>query len=279
MSNFTFLAQNNDKDSYVKQACLLAMSIRASNKESKICLITNDKVPTNFEHLFDDIVPIPFQDTAKHDKWKVQNRWKIYHATPYEETFVMDTDMLVLQDLSNWWNLMQNYEVFLTTKPKTYRQEKIVDKYYRPSYVANDLPNVYCAIHYFKKSAFAKQFYTWLELVMKNHETFYKLYSPKKQQSFLSVDTSMAIVVKMLGIEEQVTNKNIDFPNFVHMKPYIQNWKQPTEDWMQRVGAYIDENLNLRIGNTIQEGVFHYTKNSFAESHIFDQYKEYHGIV
>ena len=66
MPNFTFLAQNNDKDSYVKQACLLAMSIRATNKESKICLITNDKVPTNFEHLFDDIVPIPFQDTAKH---------------------------------------------------------------------------------------------------------------------------------------------------------------------------------------------------------------------
>ena len=54
---------------------------------------------------------------------------------------------------------------------------------------------------------------------MKNHETFYKLYSPKKQQSFLSVDTSMAIVVKMLGIEEQVTNKNINFPNFVHMNP------------------------------------------------------------
>ena len=50
MSNFTFLAQNNDKDSYVKQACLLAMSIRATNKERKICLITNDKVPTNFEH-------------------------------------------------------------------------------------------------------------------------------------------------------------------------------------------------------------------------------------
>ena len=63
----------------------------------------------------------------------------------------MDTDMLVLQDLSNWWNLMQNYEVFLTTKPKTYRQEDIVDSYYRPSYVANELPNIYCAIHYFKK--------------------------------------------------------------------------------------------------------------------------------
>ena len=44
MSNFTFLAQNNEKDSYVKQACLLAMSIRATNRNSKICLITNDNV-------------------------------------------------------------------------------------------------------------------------------------------------------------------------------------------------------------------------------------------
>ena len=74
MSNFTFLAQNNEKDSYVKQACLLAMSIRATNRNSKICLITNDKVPTEYDHLFNDVVPIPFQDTAKHDKWKVQNR-------------------------------------------------------------------------------------------------------------------------------------------------------------------------------------------------------------
>ena len=59
MSNFTFLAQNNDKDSYVKQACLLAPEYPVTNKESKICLIPNDKVP-NFEHLFDDIVFRPF---------------------------------------------------------------------------------------------------------------------------------------------------------------------------------------------------------------------------
>ena len=63
------------------------------------------------------------------------------------------------------------------------------------------------------------------------------------------------------------------------MKPYIQKWKQPTDDWTQRVGAYMDKQLNLRIGNTLQQGVFHYTTNSFAESYIFDQYKEYHGII
>ena len=53
--------------------------------------------------MFDDIVPIPFQDTAKHDKWKVQNRWKIYHATPYEETtFGADTTQTTLQTFGHY---------------------------------------------------------------------------------------------------------------------------------------------------------------------------------
>ena len=70
-------------------------------------------------------------------KCKIDGR---YICNTHEETFVMDTDMLVLQDSTNWWNLMQNYEVFQLKSKKTYRQEKIVDKYYRISYVANDLP-------------------------------------------------------------------------------------------------------------------------------------------
>ena len=43
---------------------------------------------------------------------------------------------------------------------------------------------------------------------MKTLETFYKLYSPKTTK-FLSVDKH-GNPVKMLGIEEQVTHKNIN---------------------------------------------------------------------
>ena len=92
---FVLIAQNSEYD-YVQQACALAMSIQATN-EAKICLITNDKVPSRYEKLFDIIKPIPWSDDAKDNAWKVDNRWKLYHASPYDETIVLDTDMLVLQ--------------------------------------------------------------------------------------------------------------------------------------------------------------------------------------
>ena len=112
-NNFTMLAQNSNVD-YVQQAYLSAMSIRATNKEAKICLITNDNVSKKYKQVFDDIVDIPWGDHAKDSEWKIENRWKIYHATPYNETIVMDTDMLVLQDISTWFNFLQNYELFFT---------------------------------------------------------------------------------------------------------------------------------------------------------------------
>ena len=96
--NFTIFAQNS-VDDYVQQACLAAMSLRLTNPDSPIALITNDAVPIKYKQLFDHIVPIPFDDQSANSEWKVENRWKIYHATPFKETAVIDSDMLVLSDL------------------------------------------------------------------------------------------------------------------------------------------------------------------------------------
>ena len=107
------LAQNNETDDYVLQACLLAMSAKVHNKV-QISVITNDDVPQEYVDLFDQIIPIPFGDAADDSEWKVENRWKIYHASPYDETIVMDTDMLVLQNIDVWWEFLSNYEIFYT---------------------------------------------------------------------------------------------------------------------------------------------------------------------
>ena len=69
---FVLIAQNSEYD-YVQQACVLAMSIKATN-DANICLITNDKVPSRYEKLFDIIKPIPWSDDAKDNNWKVDNR-------------------------------------------------------------------------------------------------------------------------------------------------------------------------------------------------------------
>ena len=84
---FVFLAQNSDND-YVKQAYLLAMSLKATQEDCNICLITNDDVPVKYKKLFDVIKEIPWDDSAKDKEWKVDNRWKLYHASPYDLSLI-----------------------------------------------------------------------------------------------------------------------------------------------------------------------------------------------
>lgn len=278
-NNFTMLAQNSDFD-YVRQACLAAMSIRATNNNVSICLITNDSVPARYKTLFDHIVEIPWGDHAEQEQWKISNRWKIYHAIPYEETVVMDTDMLVLQDISTWFDFLRNYELFYTSRVSTYKGETVTSDYYRKAFTKFDLPNLYSGFHWFKKSNLAHEFYTWLEMITNNWQQFYKLHAGGKTfQKTCSMDLSAAIAAKIMNIENRITNPNVQYPSFVHMKPKIQNWEQNFADrWQDRVGVYLGEDLKLKIGNYAQSGIFHYTEKDFLNNHIMNIYHQHLGI-
>jgi hypothetical protein len=276
--NFTLLAQNSTYD-YVKQAYLCALSIRATNPNSKICLVTNDTVDKQYSTVFDDIVNIPWEDSSQATQWKVENRWKIYHATPYDRTIVLDTDMLVLENIEHWWNFLKNYKIFFTTSVKTYRGTPVTSVYYRKAFRNHQLPNLYSGFHYFEKSSEAHNFYKWLELVMNNWELFYGQYAGGKYfQKFASVDVSAAIVTKILDCEERITSKTT-YPCFTHMKTHAQDWTILTsERWQDKVGVYLDRDLNLKIGNYKQNGVFHYTEKDFVTDDIIKIYERYLNV-
>ena len=259
------LAQNNETDNYVEQSALLAMSLRHHN-DVPISLITNDQVPEEYVSLFDKIIPIPFGDSAEDSEWKVENRWKIYHASPYDETIVMDTDMLVLQNIDVWWDFLSNYEVFYTSNVLTYRGETANTSYYRKTFIDNDLPNLFCGLHYFKKSDFAQQFYTWLELVVNNWETFYEQQLlASSRPKHVSMDVCTAIVTKILDCESVITNKVAKFPSFTHMKPYCQGWNTVQTSWQDQIGVYISKDGSTKLGNYAQIGILHYTEKDFLE--------------
>ena len=278
-NNFTMLAQNTEVD-YVQQAYLNAMSIRATNENVKICLITNDTVQDKYKQVFDDIEEIPWGDHAEDSDWKIENRWKTYHATPYDESIVMDTDMLVLQDISNWFNFLKNYDLFFTSNVYTYRNELVTNDYYRHTFSKNKLPNLYSGLHYYKKSDVAHEFYTWLEMITNNWQQFYRQHTGGKMyQRKCSIDLSSAIAVKIMGIENKVTNPRAKYPSFIHMKPRIQNWQNSVIDsWQNRVGTYLGEDLQLKIGNYTQTGVFHYTEDNFVKNRIITVYEKYLGL-
>lgn len=263
--NKIYLVNYDGKINYIEQACLLAMSLQV-HTTTPISIVTNDIVPTEYQSLFDQIIPIPFNDAAKLSEWKIENRWKLYHASPYDETIVMDTDMIVLQNIDSWWKFLSNYEMFFTSKVLTYRGEISNTSYYRKTFIDNNLPNLFSGLHYFKKCAFALEFYQWLELVVDHWETFYEQHLlPTSRPKHMSIDVCAAIVARILDCEEKITNKITKFPSFTHMKPYCQGWQEVHTSWQDQVGVYICKDGSLKIGNYIQSDILHYTENDFLE--------------
>jgi hypothetical protein len=266
-----FLAQNSSTD-YVLQAYTLALTIKQHNKKyNQTCLITSDTVQESYRHAFDHIVRIPWNDSAANSQWKIENRWKIIHATPFKENIVYDTDMLVLSSNDHWWNFLSKKDVVLTNKVFTYRGNVITDDYYRKTFSENKLPNVYMGVHYFKKTRPAYEFYKWLQVITENYEEFYSKFAPKSKQKFCSMDLNAALALKFMDAESDFLI-NSSVPSFVHMKPAVQGWNKIPNKWQDVLLSTYDN--GLYVGNYRQTGVFHYTEDDFLNSDIVNTFRE-----
>ena len=266
---FCLLAQNNEKTDYVRQAYALAKSLHRYNTDQKISLITNDDIPNEWKEVFDQIIPIPWSDDADESKWKIENRWKVYHASPYDETIVLEADMLILTDITHWWEELAKRELFFVSNVRTYRDEVVTNRFYRKTFDANELPNLYSALHYFKKGDVAKEFYNLLEIIVNNWALFYSKYAPNEYQKWCSIDVSMAIASKILGNEKDITDPN-SFITFTHMKPLVQGWYNKPEKWTKVTGKYFTEG-KLFLGNYLQSRVLHYVEDEFLTDELLEK--------
>ena len=267
---FLVLAQNTDTVDYVQQAYALALSIKYSQSDiTSISIATNDAVPKKYQRAFDQIIPIPWvDDTAT--RFRTENRWKLFHISPYEETIVLDTDMLMLDDIKSWWNFCNNFDLQFCSKITNYKLDTVVDTYHRKAFIANGLPSPYFALHYFKKTEVALNFYKTLEFVVNNWELCYGKFAPKEYQNWLSMDLASAIAIDMLGISEQViSNKNP--MEFAHMKTPIQGITPIPKSWQDVVTCYLNNDGNLIVGNIKQNKLFHYVEKDFIDNRILSK--------
>lgn len=267
---FCLLAQNNKDTNYIRQAYALAKSLHRYNDGQRISLITNDIVPDKWKEPFDQIIPIPWTDSAEDSDWKIENRWKVYHASPYDETIVLEADMLILSDITHWWKELEKRDVFFVSNVRTYRDEIVTSRYYRKTFDANELPNLYSALHYFKKGDRAKEFYTLLEIIVNNWELFYSKYAKERYQKWCSIDLCASIASKILGNEKEITDPN-SYITFTHMKPHVQKWQYVPEKWSSVIGKYYRNDGTLLLGNFVQTSVLHYVEEEFLTEKIIEK--------
>jgi hypothetical protein len=262
-----FIAQNSDVD-YVRQACALALSIKKYNTINETCIITNDPIPDEYRHAFDHVVNIPWGDAAKNSSWKIENRWKIIHASPFKENIIYDADMLLLSSNDHWWKYFEGRDLAFTSNVTDYRGNIITSDYYRKVFTGNNLPNLYVGAFYFKKTAPAFEFFKWLDIITRDWQSFYKTFLPVATQKFCSIDVSAALAVKFMNIEDYAVIKNSSIPSFTHMKPALQGWSTTPIKWTDTIPSYFDDNCQLTVGSFVQQGLFHYVESEFLQDHM-----------
>jgi len=273
---FLLFAQNTETVDYVKQAYALALSIKSSQTTVKnVSLVTNSPVPEKYIHVFDQIIPIPFESQGT-SVLQGEHRWKMYYATPYEETIVLDSDMLMLEDISTWWDYCRNYDVKFCSQIKNYKLELIQDTYHRKAFIANHLSNPYFALHYFKKNQPAFEFYKILEFVCNNWQWCYDHFAMKEYQEWLSMDLAAATAIEIMGVHEQVIDV-CNPMNFVHMKTPIQGWPTIPLSWQDAVPFIFNSRGELIVGNIKQSKLFHYVEKNFITDKILQRLEALNG--
>jgi hypothetical protein len=272
---FLLFAQNTDTVDYVQQAYALALSIKNSQKEiTNVSLITNNTVPKKYLRAFDQIIPIPWFEEIGNSPLAAEHRWKFYHVTPYHETIVLDTDMLMSGDISDWWIYCSNFDIKFCSHINNYKQEHIpLDTFHRKTFIANRLTNPYFACHYFKKSDIAYDFYKVLEFVCNNWEACYTIYAPDYYQKWLSMDLAAAITIEITGLQQTAIDR-LNPMKFVHMKIPLQGWPSGADRWQDIVPFVLNNKGELVVGNIKQPQLFHYVEKDFLSKEIISQLEE-----
>ena len=279
------IAENNNIIDYIRLAYGLALSINATQTDVKkisIGITPGTSVPDKYHQVFDEIIDLPWEDNAEYSHWKVENRWKTYHITPYDETVLVDSDMLFTSDIGDWWNIMSNKSFNPTTSVKTYRNEDVTDNYYRKAFIMNNLPNIYTGFMFFKRNNKAQELFDLVETIFKNWEKFYYEFLDNDVPGYVSADVVFGIATKILGMSDELFENNAcSIPTFVHMKSQVQKWNLNTErdiNWMGIVPSFVTPNLEIKIAQYKQNLPFHYHIKKFLTDEIIEIYEKKLGI-
>ena len=265
---FLTIAQNGQYD-YVRMAYVLAMSLKLSQtKYNKMSVIVNkeEQIPSKYLKFFDKVITVDKPD----ETWKIQNKWQYYQLSPYDETIVLDTDMLFFNDISMWWKCLERSDIEFVVETKNYRGDTTTSDFYRKTFINNKLSNLHTALFYFKKTNEIEEYFKLVKIIFENWEEFYKKFF-KDPPKFLSGDVSYALAAKIMF------NRNWNScMTFTHMRSRLQD-DDIVSNWNKELPSFFTNyhgNIELKVSNFNQIYPFHYIKKDFLSEEVIELYED-----
>jgi hypothetical protein len=238
---FVIMAQNTEKTSYTKCAETLKKSILRVMPDASITIITSDMLPHG-------------------DLGGFANDWQVYEASPYDYTIKLEADMYIPRNIDHWWDVFKNRDVVVSSTIRNFMQEISDVRVYRRFIDDNNLPDVYNAITYFKKSDVANQFFSIVKDIFENWDEYKKILKCN-QTELVTTDWVYSIACHIMGVEK-TTMPTFTEMSMVHMKAFVNN--NVTENWTD---TFVYECLpdQIRVQTVPQQYPFHYHVKNFCD--------------
>ena len=265
---FLTLAINTEDTDYLRLAYLQALNIRATQKVKNCSVIVDQKtlsqVTDQHRSVFDHVIPT----NHAHEHGPYSSEWHVWWLSPYKETVKLESDLLFTRTIDHWWDAFRLHNVCLSHGCKTYQQNAGTNRKYRQVFDANQLPDVYNGLMYFRYTETSKKFFEIARNIFENW-SLVKLELKNCDDEYPSTDLVYALTAKIM--DEPGYNPSLDFINFVHMKSGMQGWSdnQPWTDY-----ALVEHNdTMIRINNINQLHPVHYYEKSFATDELIEYYE------
>ena len=274
---FLTIAQNSANTDYLRLAYAQALSIKYTQTHCKYAVMVtpHTNVPDKYKEVFDYVIDIPWGDDAKNEVWKLQNEWKTYHVTPFEQTLKLDCDMLFFDDLKPWWDVYDLYDTVPALNVQSYRGPVARSDHYRKVFTTNELPNLYSALFYYRKSEEALRFFKACEYVYKHWNEISLQYLDTNRTLKPTTDVAFALAAKLIALP-----LGCDIGRFVHMKSEMLGVKTThlSDDWTKGIRHRFDSKMNLYVDAFKQTLPFHYQVKSFITDEVIAGYEKVLGI-
>lgn len=225
-------------DVYVRCATQLAASISQWHPDANITIVTSDMLPHG-------------------DQGGYANDWQMFEVSPYRETIKLEADMWCASPIDHWWDLLRHRDVVISTGCRDFYDNTSQDRRYRKVIDANNLPDVYNAVTYWRLSRTAKSFFNIVRDIFSHWDQYKTLL--KFPEDTPSTDVVYAIAAQIMG-PDTVTLPFASYPRITHMKQGII----PTHgrDWTREL-VWEAGSPGLRINTVAQWGLVHYHRKDW----------------
>ena len=272
-TGFLTFAQNTPDVDYLRLAYLQALNIKSTQRNNQFAVIvdsqTEKEITEKQRRVFDFVVVLD-EDHAQEDTWKLSNEWQAFWLTPFKETVKLESDLLFTRNIDHWWHALRTRELVLSHGCKNYLQEASLNRRYRRTFDETGLPDVYNGLMYFRFSRTASTFFVYARDIFRNWDSVRDQCLKNCRDEKPTTDIVYALAAEIVG-RENCTIPSLDFVNFVHMKPSIQNW-HGDNDWQDCVVSEFDSGM-IRINNINQYHPLHYQDKTFATDEMIDYYE------